>query len=70
MSETAWRKNPLWGGLALPGLLSGDHLHFGVYVQGVPVRPLEWWDAKWIDDNIWYKINYVKKNLATREAPR
>ncbi len=52
------------------GLAVGDHLHFGVYVQGVPVRPLEWWDAKWIDDNIWYKINYVKKNFATREAPR
>ena len=48
------------------GLAVGDHLHFGVYVQGVPVRPLEWWDAKWIDDNIWYKINYVKKNFVSR----
>lgn len=52
------------------GLAVGDHLHFGVYVQGVPVRPLEWWDAKWIDDNIWYKINYVKKNFVNREIPR
>ena len=52
------------------GLAVGDHLHFGVYVQGVPVRPLEWWDAKWIDDNIWYKINYVKKNFVSREIPR
>lgn len=52
------------------GLAVGDHLHFGVYIQGVPVRPLEWWDAKWIDDNIWYKINYVKKNFALRESPR
>ncbi len=51
------------------GLAVGDHLHFGVYVQGVPVRPLEWWDAKWIDDNIWYKINYVKKNFVNRETP-
>ena len=52
------------------GLAVGDHLHFGVYVQGVPVRPLEWWDAKWINDNIWYKINYVKKNFASRATPR
>ena len=51
------------------GLAVGDHLHFGVYVQGVPVRPLEWWDAKWIDDSIWYKINYVKKNFVSRETP-
>ena len=51
------------------GLAVGDHLHFGVYVQGVPVRPLEWWDAKWIDDSIWYKINYVKKNFVSQEPP-
>ena len=63
-------KESLVGRTGTTGLAVGDHLHFGVYVQGVPVRPLEWWDAKWIDDNIWYKINYVKKNFATREAPR
>ena len=63
-------KKSLVGRTGTTGLAVGDHLHFGVYVQGVPVRPLEWWDAKWIDDNIWYKIDYVKKNFATREAPR
>ena len=63
-------KESLVGRTGTTGLAVGDHLHFGVYVQGVPVRPLEWWDAKWIDDNIWYKIDYVKKNFATREAPR
>lgn len=52
------------------GLAVGDHLHFGVYVQGVPVRPLEWWDAKWIKDNILYKINYVKKDFGVGENPR
>lgn len=52
------------------GLAVGDHLHFGVYVQGVPVRPLEWWDAKWIKDNILYKVNYVKKNFGVGESPR
>jgi murein DD-endopeptidase MepM/ murein hydrolase activator NlpD len=34
------------------GLAAGDHLHFGIYLDGVAVLPVEWWDQKWIDDNI------------------
>ena len=34
------------------GLALGDHLHFGVLVQGIEVRPEEWMDSKWIRDNI------------------
>ena len=34
------------------GLALGDHLHFGVLVQGIEVRPEEWMDKKWINDNI------------------
>ena len=52
------------------GLAVGDHLHFGVYVQGVPVRPLEWWDAKWIKDNILYKVNHVRKSFGVGESAR
>ena len=69
VGDTVEKKDRV-GRTGTTGLAVGDHLHFGVYVQGVPVRPLEWWDAKWIDDNIWYKINYVKKNFASREAQR
>jgi len=39
------------------GLAVGDHLHFGVYLQGVPVLPLEWWDQKWIKDNVTAKLD-------------
>ncbi len=39
------------------GLAVGDHLHYGVYLHGVPVLPLEWWDQKWIDDNIQSKLD-------------
>ncbi len=60
------KKNDKLGRTGTTGLAVGDHLHFGVYVQGIPVRPLEWWDGKWIDDNVWYKINYVKKNFVGR----
>ena len=34
------------------GLAAGDHLHFGVYLDGVPVLPVEWWDQKWITDKV------------------
>jgi len=34
------------------GLALGDHLHFGILVQGVEVRPVEWFDGGWIRSNI------------------
>lgn len=36
----------------MSGLALGDHLHFGVLVQGVEVRPEEWMDQNWIKLNI------------------
>ena len=38
------------------GLAAGDHLHYGVYLNGVAVLPVEWWDARWIRDNIEPKL--------------
>jgi murein DD-endopeptidase MepM/ murein hydrolase activator NlpD len=38
------------------GLAGGDHLHFGIYLDGVAVLPVEWWDQKWIDDNFKLKL--------------
>lgn len=34
------------------GLALGDHLHFGILVQGVEVRIAEWMDKQWIKTNI------------------
>jgi murein DD-endopeptidase MepM/ murein hydrolase activator NlpD len=34
------------------GAVFGDHLHFGVYVQGIAVQPIEWMDQHWIKTNI------------------
>jgi len=32
----------------MTGLALGDHLHFGILVQGIEVRPVEWFDRQWI----------------------
>ena len=38
------------------GFAGGDHLHYGVYLDGVAVLPVEWWDRKWIADNVTPKL--------------
>ncbi len=38
------------------GMAGGDHLHFGVFVSGVAVQPIEWWDQSWLDNNIDSKL--------------
>jgi len=60
------------------GLAGGDHLHFGVYLNGVAVLPIEWWDPKWINDNIQPKLDghsgetiaKAQKSQAPRKAVR
>lgn len=34
------------------GMALGDHLHFGMLVNGIFVNPLEWWDPHWLKLNI------------------
>jgi murein DD-endopeptidase MepM/ murein hydrolase activator NlpD len=43
------------------GLALGDHLHFGILVQGIEVRPEEWMDKKWLKVNIFDTIDNAKK---------
>jgi murein DD-endopeptidase MepM/ murein hydrolase activator NlpD len=38
------------------GLAAGDHLHYAVLLHGVPVLPTEWWDRKWLKDNVYGKV--------------
>lgn len=42
------------------GYAMGDHLHFGILVQGVEVRPDEWMDESWIKLNITNVIDNAK----------
>ncbi len=45
----------------MSGYAMGDHLHFGVLVQGIEVRPEEWMDRKWLKLNIRDTIKDAKK---------
>lgn len=43
------------------GLAMGDHLHFGMLVQGIEVRPEEWMDNGWMKDNVTGVLSAAKK---------
>jgi murein DD-endopeptidase MepM/ murein hydrolase activator NlpD len=43
------------------GYAMGDHLHFGVLIQGVEVRPAEWMDTTWMKLNITDVIKNAKE---------
>ncbi|NOZ11246.1 MAG: M23 family metallopeptidase [Gammaproteobacteria bacterium] len=44
------------GRSGVSGLAGGDHLHYGIYIRGVPVLPLEWWDPSWVEKQIERKL--------------
>ena len=44
--------NELLGLTGQTGMAGGDHLHFAVLLGGLPVDPLEWFDARWIRDHV------------------
>jgi Peptidase family M23 len=50
------KKTQVLGRTGETGLAVGDHLHYGVYLHGVAVLPLEWWDEKWLRDNVYPKL--------------
>ena len=45
------------------GAVFGDHLHFGILVQGVEVNPLEWMDKHWIKVRITDVLNDANKQI-------
>lgn len=64
-------KRQILGKSGETGLAAGDHLHYGVYLAGVPVLPVEWWDHKWIDDNLTPKLEGRSgQEIAEAQSPR
>lgn len=48
------------------GAVLGDHLHFGVLIQGIEVNPLEWMDKNWIRTRITDVIKEAKEAIDTQ----
>lgn len=48
------------------GAVFGDHLHFGVLVQGIEVNPNEWLDYTWMKTNVTKTINDAVKVINTK----
>lgn len=48
------------------GMAGGDHLHFGMLINDTFVNPVEWWDLKWIQNNVTSKIEWVQ-SITKRE---
>ncbi|MDE3198660.1 MAG: M23 family metallopeptidase [Acidobacteriota bacterium] len=46
------KKGQIIGKTGSTGLAGGDHLHFGMQVDGVQVNAVEWWDPHWVRDRI------------------
>jgi murein DD-endopeptidase MepM/ murein hydrolase activator NlpD len=49
-------KGQVLGRSGMTGLAGGDHLHFTMLVNGQAVNPVEWWDAKWMQDRVFRKV--------------
>jgi murein DD-endopeptidase MepM/ murein hydrolase activator NlpD len=60
------KKKQIIGRTGDTGLAAGDHLHYAVLVQGIPVLPTEWWDEKWINDKVIGKIKEAEAEFSTQ----
>lgn len=47
------------------GAVFGDHLHFGILIQGVEVNPLEWMDSNWIKTRVLDILEEAKKEISS-----
>jgi murein DD-endopeptidase MepM/ murein hydrolase activator NlpD len=54
-------RGDILGNTGQTGLALGDHLHFTTLLQGLPVTPVEWWDAHWIKDRVAKKLGPALK---------
>lgn len=61
------KSNSVIGKTGTSGLALGDHVHFGVLIQGVEVRPEQWQDKNWIKNNI-YKVLEDGKKIIMKES--
>jgi murein DD-endopeptidase MepM/ murein hydrolase activator NlpD len=54
------KKGDILGRTGSTGMAGGDHLHFSILINDTFVNPVEWWDIKWIQNNVLSKIEQVE----------
>jgi len=62
------KKGDIIGLTGTTGLAGGDHLHFGMIIQGQFVNPLEWWDPHWIKDNVELQLRPAQQPKAAEKV--
>ena len=62
-------RGDILGRTGATGLAGGDHLHFTILVQGLPVNPTEWWDANWIRDYLAHPLGPALPFAEPEEGP-
>ena len=58
--EDIVKENQMIGRTGKTGAVFGDHLHFGILVNGYEVDPIEWMDKRWIKNSILKVIKDAK----------
>ena len=51
------KRGQVMGTSGQTGMAGGDHIHFGMLLDGVQIDPKEWWDGHWIKDHIAKRID-------------
>ena len=62
LGQSVYRNSKL-GNTGTTGAVLGDHLHFGILIQGIEVDPVEWMDKRWIKTRITDIIKLAKKEI-------
>lgn len=55
------------GNTGVTGAVFGDHLHFGILVQGIESNPLEWMDKNWMKTRIFNILNKAKQIIRNEQ---
>jgi murein DD-endopeptidase MepM/ murein hydrolase activator NlpD len=63
------KKGDILGKTGSTGMAGGDHLHLAMLVHDTYVNPIEWWDPKWLKDNVTAKIDAVRGSLPGGSEP-
>ncbi|MGA3089781.1 MAG: M23 family metallopeptidase [Terriglobales bacterium] len=51
------KRGQVMGTSGQTGMAGGDHIHFGMQLDGVQIDPKEWWDSHWIKDHIARRVD-------------